>query len=340
MSFDARAIVKHLGRPNARELSPADAQALFAAMLDGRLDEAAMGAVWMGLRIKGETQAELAALLAAAEASYAHWNIAAAPGGRPLVIPSYNGARQLPNLVPLLACLLARAGVPVLVHGVMEDPARTTTREIFEALGNPPCRDAGEAGKRHSAGLPAFVAIDALAPAVARLLGWRWRIGVRSSIHTVAKMLNPCTGPAVRLVSVTHPDYLTRMRAFFADDRDGVLLLRGAEGEAVAHPRRALRMEWLRAGAQPFVTAVAVDEVAADVADGRPANGAGANAARGQAIGSSPALPPDCSAPATAKWIRAALAGAVPIPAPVAAQLEGCIAATRTPEALRIEVVA
>ena len=38
-----------------------------------------------------------------------------------IVIPRYNGARRQPNLTPLLAQGLARAGVPVLVHG---DPLR------------------------------------------------------------------------------------------------------------------------------------------------------------------------------------------------------------------------
>jgi hypothetical protein len=38
---------------------------------------------------------------------------------RPCVsIPSYNGARHTPNLVPLLACLLADAGVQVVVEGL------------------------------------------------------------------------------------------------------------------------------------------------------------------------------------------------------------------------------
>lgn len=336
MSFDARAIVKHLGRVNARELTAADAWALFTAMLEGQLDDAAMGAVWMGLRIKGETQGELAVLLAAAESSYVHWEFPNR-GALPLVIPSYNGARQLPNLVPLLAGLLARSGVPVLVHGVSVDPARTTTREVFEALGNPPCRNPVEAAERHAAGLPAFVAIETLAPAVARLLDWRWRIGVRSSIHTIAKMLNPCTGPAVRLVSVTHPEYLERMRTFFAADQDGVLLLRGAEGEAVAHPRRALRMERLRAEELVIITAPAAQESGALA--GSPLLRAGQPTA--DAVNrTTPPLPADCSAAATALWIRAALSGTVPIPVAIAAQAAGCIAATRRVEQPRNEVAA
>ena len=315
MRPDARAIVKHLGRANARELPRDDAGALFTAMLNDHLDAAQLGAAWMALRIKGETQSELAAFLTAAEATYAHWPVPASGSMLPLLIPSYNGARQLPNLVPLLAHLLARAGVPVLVHGIWRDPARTPTREIFSAMGNHPCRDAREMAERQRAGLPAFVAIDALAPAVARLLDWRWRIGVRGSIHTIAKLLNPVAGQAVRLVSVTHPDYLAKMRTFFFDDPAGVLLLRGAEGEAVAHPRRALQMEFIRGGA--VTIAAAAPNGGADTSD----------------------LPADCSAAVTATWIRAALDGVVPVPAPIAVQVKGCLLATRRQALPLLEVV-
>ena len=51
-----------------------------------------------------------------------------------MVLPSYNGARKLPNLTPLLALLLAQEGAQVLVHGPMLDPGRVSTAEIFRDL--------------------------------------------------------------------------------------------------------------------------------------------------------------------------------------------------------------
>ena len=41
-----------------------------------------------------------------------------------VVLPSYNGARKLPVLTPLLALLLAREGLPVLVHGTATESTR------------------------------------------------------------------------------------------------------------------------------------------------------------------------------------------------------------------------
>ena len=165
-------------------------------------------------------------------------------GAIPVVIPSYNGARQLPNLVPLLALLLAREGIPVLIHGVVRDPGRVTTQEVLSELGISPAMSSDEARAQLAAKRLAFMPIEALAPQIAAMLALRSRLGVRNSAHTLAKMLQPFAGPALRIVSVTHPDYLTRMREYFTNYDSAALLLRGAEGEAVAHPRREPAIDW------------------------------------------------------------------------------------------------
>lgn len=51
-----------------------------------------------------------------------------------MVIPSYNGARKLPLLTPLLALLLAREGLPVLIHGTATESTRVFTSEVLAAL--------------------------------------------------------------------------------------------------------------------------------------------------------------------------------------------------------------
>jgi anthranilate phosphoribosyltransferase len=43
------------------------------------------------------------------------------------VLPSYNGARKLPVLTPLLALLLTQAGWPVLIHGCDTEDKRIST---------------------------------------------------------------------------------------------------------------------------------------------------------------------------------------------------------------------
>jgi anthranilate phosphoribosyltransferase len=290
-------IIKEIGRGKnaARDLSRDDARALFTAILNDEIPPLQLGAVLIAMRIKGESLDELAGFLEACEASYPH--LKASAGTVPLVIPSYNGARQLPNLTPLLASLVAREGVPVLVHGVPDDPGRVTTIEVFQAMGIQPASSIAEAEEQLASRKLAVISIDTLAPSLARVLKLRRDVGLRSSGHTLVKMLQPFTTKALRLVSVTHPEYLDRMRAFFTSYASDALLLRGAEGEAVAHPRREPVIEWL--------------------------DGKAAEVWRGTAE-ENPELPDGRDAAVTATWIGEVLIGKRGAPAAITHQIVCC----------------
>jgi anthranilate phosphoribosyltransferase len=201
--------------------------------------------------------------------------------------------------VPLLALLLAREGIPALVHGVTDDPGRITTREVFAALGIAPAISASEARHQLATLGVSFLPIHALAPRVAALLALRKALGVRNSTHTLVKMLQPFSGPAVRIVSVTHPEYLVRMREYFTTHDTAALLLRGAEGEAAAHPRREPAMEWAHAG-----TVEIWKDAQAQPADVQQL--------------------PDRDPKTTARWIETVLAGEAPVPAAISHQLACC----------------
>ncbi len=295
-------MIKEIGRGKnaARDLNRDDAHALFSAMLAGAVADLQLGAVLMALRIKGESLEELAGFLDACEACYAH--LMPPAGAVPLVIPAYNGARQLPNLTPLLAQLVAREGVPVLVQGVEADPGRVTTYEVFAAMGISAAGSIAQAQAQLGERGLAFISISVLAPPLARLLALRRKMGVRSSGHTLAKMLQPFDGAAVRLVSVTHPEYVVRMREFFTTHAANALLLRGAEGEAVAHPRREPVIDWLNGASVETWRAGAADN---------------------------PPLPEHRDAAVTAQWIQRALAGVHPVPAAITHQVACCVKASR-----------
>jgi anthranilate phosphoribosyltransferase len=223
--FPCARFIKEIGRgPNgARALTADDTRELYTAMLDGRVAELELGAVLLAYRVKGETADELAAMLAGAHASFEPVHL---PHGafRPVSIPTYNGARKQPNLVPLLALLLAREGVPVLVHGVTEDPGRVTSAEIFTHLGIAHAQSLAEIEDGLAEHRLAFAPIDVLAPKLARLLALRRRMGVRNSTHTLVKILQPFAPAGLRLVNYTHPPYrdsLTRIAGAWDRRRGG-----------------------------------------------------------------------------------------------------------------------
>ena len=115
--------IKEIGRGprGARPLTRAQAADLLGQVLDGGVTDLEIGAFCLAMRIKGETAPEMAGFLDAT-----HQRLARLPASdRPLVVlPSYNGARKLPVLTPLLALLLAREGLPVLLHGMRTEARR------------------------------------------------------------------------------------------------------------------------------------------------------------------------------------------------------------------------
>ena len=309
-NFSAARFIKEIGRgkEGARNLSRADAALLYAAMLRRRVSDLELGAILLAMRIKGESVDEIAGFMDAADASYAQLQ-APAGGVTPVIIPSYNGARKMANLTPLLAMLLAREGVPVLVHGVLQDAGRVTTAEIFSALGWPLAGSVEAAQQTLATRAPAFIAIDVLAPQIAGLLALRRVLGVRSSTHTLVKILQPFAGPALRLSSYTHPEYLTMLAAYFTElapvGRGDAFLMRGTEGETVANARRAQQIDWFHDGVR--TTLVEKQGVVDVVAD----------------------MPAERDAATTARWIERVLEGEHPVPSAIAEQVARCAAIAR-----------
>ena len=198
------------------------------------------------MRIKGETPDELVAFVAAMQSTLAFRVESTQPV---VILPCYNGARQLPNLTPLLAWTLAGYGVKVLLHGVKQDSTRVTTYELFQALNFPITETASATEAALTQRNVAFTPLDALHPKLAALIANRWRIGVRSTPHTVTKLLQPIDGPAVCVIALTHGDYIELMAAHIACQADAkAVVFRGCEGEPVLHPKRAVSVQIFQNG--------------------------------------------------------------------------------------------
>ena len=257
--FHAAPFIREIGRgkKGARDLSRDDARALYAAMLEDRVSDLELGALLIGMRIKGESVNEIGGFLDAAEASFALLQVPASEFA-PVVIPSYNGSR----------------------HAAMVSAEFARQR-------------------------PVFMPIAALAPRLHRLLALRRVLGLRNSTHTLVKIMQPFAQPVLRLVSYTHPEYLTMLTEYFSTvapgSRGDVFLMRGTEGETVANAKRAQAVTWFHGN-----QATVLIEKQAPVDE-------------------SPPLPPSSDAKTTAEWILQALEGKQPVPAPIAEQVRQCV---------------
>jgi anthranilate phosphoribosyltransferase len=298
--------IKEIGRgaEGSRNLSIEDARQLYGAMLDGGVSDLELGAILIALRMKGESDDEMVGFLAAAGERVSALR---APAGRlrPVVIPSYNGARKSPNLTPLLAMLLQRFGVPVIVHGLLEGYGRVTSGHIFRELGIQPCASAIAAQQAIDEKGLAFVPLSVIAGGLSDLLSRRAVLGLRNTAHSLVKMLDPFRGQGLILAAATHPAYMDMMRTVFARVGSHVLLFRATEGEPFANPKRRPRIEHLHDGACDLLFEAEHDS-----------------------LKSLPQLPESAEAKPTVDWMRAVLDGHSPLPQPLANQLACCLYAS------------
>jgi anthranilate phosphoribosyltransferase len=286
--------IKEIGRgkDGARSLSRAQATDLFGQVLDGSISDIELGAFCLAMRIKGETPEEMAGFL---DATHQRLHRIPASGQAVVVIPSYNGARKLPVLTPLLALLLARQGLPVLVHGTATESSRVDAATVIAALGI----QAQTAIQPIAKGEVMLAPTALLCPGLQRLLEVRRVVGLRNPGHSLVKLMNPVAGQSLIVSSYTHPEYAVSMAAVFELMQANALLLRGTEGEAVADARRMPQMDGFVAGRRERL-----------------------QEAQSGTLAALPDLPRAIDADTTAAWIRQVLAGNSPVPAPIARQVE------------------
>ena len=285
------------GRDGARALDRAQAADLMGQILDGHVTDLELGAFCIAMRIKGETDQEMAGFLDATHARLQHISAT----GPVVVLPSYNGARKLPVLTPLLAHLLAREGLAVVMHGTATESTRITSQEVLSAMGVTALAQA----RAVAAGEVVFAPTEVLNPNLKRLLDVRRVVGLRNPAHSLVKLMNPTTAADALLVSsYTHPEYAISMAATFELTGARALLLRGTEGEVVADARRTPQMAAFVRG-----TRTALVE------------------AQAGSLIKLPELPTDIDAASTARYTQAVLNGELPVPAPLTAQVQAALKA-------------
>lgn len=286
---------------DAAAVSEHDAYQLFAAALDDGIEALELGAVLALIQARGVTLPQLLGFCTALNER--RFCVAVPPASaRPVVFSSYAGTHEEANLLPLLAIVLQRLGVPVLVHGALNGGGRIATAHVLRELGVMPCGNLAQAQMSLDERRLAFVPTAVLAPGLADLLALKSRLGFDDLAQLLAKLLNPFDGEALLVIAASADRDRGLLREVLRAYDCTALLLEGTEGEAFANPRRRPELEYVHAGTADLLFEAEVGPFRTVAASPGAADAAG-----------------------TARWIRLALDGEVPLPLPLVNQLACCL---------------
>jgi anthranilate phosphoribosyltransferase len=181
-----------------------EAEAAFAAMLDGQLSDEAIAAFLIELSDRGETAAEIAG---AARAMRARMIPIQAPANAIDVCGTGGDGHHTLNVSTAVALVVAACGVPVAKHGNRAASSKAGTADTLEALG----LDLDRAGETAEATLAdigiGFLFAGSHHPAMGRIMPIRKSIGRRTIFNLMGPLANPA-GVQRQLIGIARPSYV------------------------------------------------------------------------------------------------------------------------------------
>ncbi|MEW6765017.1 MAG: glycosyl transferase family protein [Pseudomonadota bacterium] len=222
------------GRHGSRSLTQDEAREAMGMILDGVAAPEQIGAFLMLIRVREETPEEAAGFVQAVRQRIALPQGLSAPA---IDWGSYAGKRRHLPWFLLAARVLARRGLSVLMHGTEGESAdRLYTRRALGALDIPVAGSVSEAADQLASSHFAFLPLETFAPGLKRLMQLRELLGLRSPVHSVARMLNPLGAP-LSVHGIFHRGYETiHQKAACLLAEPAVVVFKGEGGEAEINP--------------------------------------------------------------------------------------------------------
>ncbi|WP_179504574.1 MULTISPECIES: anthranilate phosphoribosyltransferase [unclassified Sphingomonas] len=217
-----------------------EAQAAFAAILDGKVDDDATIAFLVALSDRGESASEIAG---AAQAMRERMIAVAAPENAIDVCGTGGDGHHTLNVSTAVSLVVAACGVPVAKHGNRAASSKAGAADTLEALGLNLDR-AVETAEETLADLGiCFLFAGKHHPAMGRIMPIRRAIGRRTIFNLMGPLANPA-GVQRQLVGIARPAYvpiyadaLARLgtaRSFVVSGDEGLDELSLAGGNEVA----------------------------------------------------------------------------------------------------------
>jgi len=188
----------------AAPLGEAEAEAAFAAILDGTVSDEAIAAFLIALSDRGETATEIAA---AAREMRARLIPVSAPAGAIDVCGTGGDGHHTLNVSTAVSLVVAACDVPVAKHGNRAASSKAGAADTLEALGLD-LDVAAATAERSLADLGiCFLFAQKHHPALGRIAPIRRAIGRRTIFNLMGPLANPA-GVTRQLVGIARPAYV------------------------------------------------------------------------------------------------------------------------------------
>lgn len=220
------------GKNGARSLTYDEAYQAFKMILNDEVLDVQLGAFLMLLRVKEESVDELAGFVQATRDSL---NFKALDVD--LDWSSYAGKRKHYPWFLLAALTLAHHGYKVVMHGAAGHTLnRVYTEQVLEYLDFPICQNQDEVEQQLQQRNFAYLPLEVISPILSELIALRNVMGLRSPIHTLARLINPFNAKAT-LQAIFHPAYRSsHQQAAFKLGYQNSAVIKGEGGEFERNP--------------------------------------------------------------------------------------------------------
>ena len=220
------------GKNGARSLSYDEAYQAFGMILKNEVLDVQLGAFLMLLRVKEESVDELAGFVQATRDQLNFKTLDV-----DLDWSSYAGKRKHYPWFILAALTLAKHGYNIVMHGASGHTMnRVYTEQVLTYLGYPICQNDAEVEQQLQQQHFAYIPLDVISPILSDLIALRNVMGLRSPIHTLARLINPFNAKAT-LQAIFHPAYRgSHQQAAFRLGYKNSAVIKGEGGEFERNP--------------------------------------------------------------------------------------------------------
>ena len=220
------------GKNGARSLTYDEAYQAFSMILKDEVLDVQLGAFLMLLRVKEESVDELTGFVQATKDQLNFKTLDV-----DLDWSSYAGKRKHYPWFLLAALTLAKHGYKVVMHGASGHTInRLYTEQVLEFLDFQICQNQENVEQQLQEKNFAYLPLDVISPILSDLINLRNVMGLRSPIHTLARLINPFNAKAT-MQAIFHPAYRSsHQQAAFQLGYKNSAVIKGEGGEFERNP--------------------------------------------------------------------------------------------------------